>query len=164
MHAASSRPDGIDARTTTPMDTKQLFSTSIEIAAPAGHIWKIMADVEQWHLWTPSVRKIRRLGKGPFAVGSKLVIHQPKFPPALWRVTALEPGRGFTSVSYGPGIVVTARHIIDPQSEGSRVTLSITYSGLFAPIFSRLTAKITERYLGFEAAGLKKRSEETHVP
>lgn len=146
------------------MDAKYFFSISVEIAAPPGHIWKIMADVEHWHTWTPSVTKIKRLDKGPFAVGSKLVIHQPKFPPALWRVTALEPERSFTSVSYAPGVLVTAHHFIEPLSEGSRVTLSIKYTGLFASMFSRLTGKITDRYLGLEAAGLKKQSETTYVP
>jgi hypothetical protein len=147
------------------MDMKHFFSVSVEIAAPPGHVWSVMAEVERWNLWTPSVTKIKRLNKGPFAVGSRLLIHQPKFPPALWRVTALEPDRGFTSVSYAPGMLVTAHHFIEPlPSGGSRVTLSIQYTGLFASIFSRLTARITERYLGFEATGLKKQCETTYVP
>ena len=145
------------------MDTKYFFNTSVTISVPPSHVWIIMSDIEHWHLWTPSVRKIRRLDKGPITVGSKALIFQPKLPPAFWRVTAIEHERGFTWVTSGPGMSITGRHYIEPTLGGSKVTLSIQYNGILAPILSRLTAKLTDRYLGFEAAGLKKQSESTYA-
>ena len=118
-----------------------------------------MSDVARWHEWTPSVTSIKRLDEGPFAVGSRVVIRQPKFPPALWTATAIETGRSFTWVSTAPGIRVLAHHGVEPTVNGSRATLSLDLQGVFGGLLGRLTGGITERYLAFEAKGLKARSE-----
>lgn len=136
------------------------FSIMTEIAAPTERVWQVMRDVDRWHEWTPSVTSIRRLDERPFAVGSRLVIRQPKFPPALWKLTAIDPGRSFTWISGGPGLRVVARHSVEPTGAGSRATLSLELLGLFGGIFGRMTRDITERYLAFEANGLKARSED----
>lgn len=129
------------------------------IDAPAERVWQVTSDVERWHEWTPSVRSIRRLDSGPLAVGSVAVIRQPRFPPARWRVTAIEPGRSFTWVSIAPGVRVVAHHSVEPASPGSMATLSIEYQGILGGLLGWLTRSITERYLGLEARGLKARSE-----
>jgi len=135
------------------------FSISIEIAASPERVWQVMSDTDRWHEWTPSVTSVRRLGGGAFAVGSRVVIRQPKFPPAMWKITAIEPGKSFTWISVGPGIRVVARHWVEPKGAGSRATLSLDLQGIFGGVFGRLTKDITERYLAFEATGLKCRSE-----
>lgn len=134
------------------------FSTSIDIAAPAERVWEVMSDIERWHEWTPSVTSIKRLDGGPFDVGSRAIVRQPKFPPALWRVVAIEPGR-FTWVSTAPGLRVVARHFVEPVGAASRATLSLDLQGMFGGLLGRLTRDITERYLALEANGLKARSE-----
>ena len=144
------------------MESRNLFDISVIINAPPGHVWGIMADVERWPEWTTSVRKVRRLQDGPLTVGSKMWIYQPKLPPALWHVTALEHESGFTGTTSSPGVTVTAHHAILPASEGSRVTLSIRFSGLLGPLLARMTSSLNNRYLKLEADGLKKRSEETY--
>lgn len=118
-----------------------------------------MSDVARWHEWTASVTSVKRLENGPLAVGSRAVIRQPRFPPARWQVTALEPGRTFTWVSTAPGMRVIARHAVEPAGEGSRATLSLSMEGPLGGLWARLTRRITERYLDLEAAGLKARSE-----
>lgn len=137
----------------------RVFSTTVDIAAPAERVWQVMSDIERWHEWTPSVSSIRRLDDGPLAVGSRAVIRQPTFPPAWWTVTGLEPGQSFMWVSTAPGLHVVARHGVAPLGPGSRATLSLELQGLFGGIFGRMTKGITERYLAFEAGGLKARSE-----
>jgi carbon monoxide dehydrogenase subunit G len=136
------------------------FSITIDIAAPVERVWQVMSDTERWHEWTPSVTSITRLGAGPLDVGSRAIIRQPKFPPALWKVTAIEPGRGFTWVSVAPGLRVIAHHHVEPAVQGSRVTLSLELQGVFGEMFGRLTKDITERHLALEANGLKARSED----
>ena len=136
------------------------FQISVEIAAPPATVWAVMADAERWHEWTPSVRSIRLLDDGPLRVGSRALIRQPKFPPAVWKVTALDPGRSFTWKSGAPSVWVHAHHSVVPIPGGARATLKLRYDGFLARLIGRMTRGITDRYLGFEAAGLKKRSEE----
>jgi uncharacterized membrane protein len=143
--------------------TQTRFSTSVEIAAPPQVVWSVMEAIERWPEWTPSVKRIVRLTPGALGVGSRVRIHQPKLPPAFWRVTELEPGSHFTWVSVwvsrGPGIRVTAQHVIQATPTGSRVTLTIRYEGLFGPLLARFTRDINDRYLSLEASGLKARCE-----
>lgn len=131
------------------------FSTTIAIAAAPERVWALMSDLDRWHEWTPSIRGITRQGGAPFAPGTRVVIRQPKFPPALWTITDVQPGRSFTWVSRAPGMRVTGTHAIVPTDGGSRVTLSLQYEGALGRLFARLTRGITERYIGYEAEGLR---------
>jgi hypothetical protein len=62
-------------------------------------------------------------------------------------------------VTRSPGVVASGRHRVEPTAKGSRATLSVAYGGLLARLVTRLLAGITDRYLMYEAAGLKQRSE-----
>jgi hypothetical protein len=135
------------------------FSVSIDINAPADRVYEVMSDTARWHEWTPSVTSIRRLDSGPFAIGSRAVIRQPKFPPALWTVTAIDDRRSFTWMNRAPGIKVTAHHSIDASGDRSKATLSLRYEGLLGGLLARMTRGISHRYLILEAHGLKARSE-----
>ena len=139
------------------------FSITVDIAVPAGRVWAVMSDVERWHEWTPSITRVTLLRKGALAVGSRALVRQPKFPPALWRVTELVPGRSFTWVSVAPGLRVIGRHAVELTVNGTRAVLTLELKGMVGGLWGRLTRGITERYIAFEAAGLKARSEETIV-
>ena len=136
------------------------FRITTDIAAPAERVWQVMSDTERWHEWTPSVTSVQRLGGGNLAVGSRAVIRQPRFPPALWEVTAIEPGTSFTWVSRAPGLRVVGHHWVEPMAGGSRATLSLELEGVLGGLWGRATRNITERYLALEARGLKARSED----
>jgi uncharacterized membrane protein len=136
------------------------FSISVDIQAPPSRVWAVMADVERWPEWTASVRSVKRLDSGRLVVGSRARIRQPRLPPALWKVVAVDEGRSFTWISRAPGTQVTARHEVDPATGGSRATLSLRFDGLFGGLLARFTSGINRRYLGMESAGLKRRSEE----
>jgi hypothetical protein len=135
------------------------FDISVDIAAPPDTVWAVISDVERWHEWTPSVRMIRLLDKRPLTVGTRLFIRQPRFPPAVWKVRRIEPGRSFVSETGGPGLRVLAHHSIEPVGDGSRATLRLEYSGMLGTLLARLTRGITGRYLEYEATGLRRRSE-----
>ena len=140
------------------MASEEHFSISIDISTPVHRVFEVMADTDRWHEWTPSVTSITRLDSGEFKVGSRAVIRQPKFPPALWKVTAIDK-RSFTWENRAPGIRVIAHHSTEPTPTGARATLSLRYEGLFAKMLAWMTRGITQRYLEMEATGLKARSE-----
>jgi uncharacterized protein YndB with AHSA1/START domain len=135
------------------------FEISVDIAAPPDTVWAVMSDAERWHEWTTSVRSIRVLN-GPLQVGSRALVRQPNFPPAMWKVVALDPGHSFTWKTGMPGLWVHARHMVAPKNAGTRATLSVRFEGPLGRLVGRLTSEINNRYLALEAAGLKRRSEE----
>jgi uncharacterized membrane protein len=146
------------------------FQISVDVAAPADVVWSVMSDVERWHEWTPSVRGVRLLDPAPLRVGSRALIRQPKFPPAMWQVVSLDPGSAFVWKSGLPGMWVYAYHSVESVASSSgtatgsnvrtRAKLRLHFAGPVSRLLGRLTANINDRYLAMEAAGLKERSEQ----
>ena len=130
------------------------FGVTIEIPAPPDRVWAVMADIERWPEWTPTVTQIQRLDRGPLAVGSRARIRQPKLPAATWQVSELQPGCSFSWVMRSPGVCVTGEHRVEPAGRGTRVTLSIRFSGMLGGLVARLTRGLNQRYLALEAKGL----------
>ena len=135
------------------------FAIAVEISAAPDRVWAVMSDIERWPEWTPTVTRVERLGRGPLAVGQRARILQPRLPRAVWRITALEPGRSFTWVTRSPGVVVTARHSVEPAGDGTRAHLALHFGGILGPLVARITRGLNTKYLGLEAAGLRQRSE-----
>lgn len=135
------------------------FSTVVDIEASPSAVWGLMSDVERWHEWTASIARIERLDAGPFVVGARARVYQPKLPPAVWQVTRLEPGHGFTWVSRAPGALMTGDHYVEPAGTGSRARLGLRYEGPVGRLIGRVFAGITRRYVTMEGEGLKRRAE-----
>jgi uncharacterized membrane protein len=139
------------------------FHTTVDIEAPPDRIWTALRGIEHWPEWTPTVSSIRQLDPGPLAIGTRAIVRQPKLLPARWQVTDIEDGCGFTWITAGPGLLVTARHYIEGSGSCSRVTLSLDFSGPLGALVAGLTRGLNARYLALEAQGLKKQAE-TRVP
>jgi hypothetical protein len=77
----------------------------------------------------------------------------------VWQVTAFVENSRLTWVSVNPGIRTEGDHVIDPAGAGSRVTLSLRFSGLLAPLISRIYRRLCQRFLTLEAKGLKAQCE-----
>jgi hypothetical protein len=109
--------------------------------------------------WTQSRPTVKPLDPGELREGSRVRIKQPKLAPTTMTITHIERDKCFTWRTRAPGLEVTATHTIIPQGKGSRVVLSLYFDGLVGGIIGRATRSLNERYIAFEAAGLKKRSE-----
>lgn len=130
------------------------FKIVVEILAPPATVFAVLCDVERWPNWTPTMTTVRRLEQGPFAVGSRAQIEQPKLRPSVWTVTEIDPNCSFTWVTASPGVRMVAAHHIEPIASGSRVTLSITLSGLLRRLVARLYGGLIEEYVNTEAKSL----------
>jgi uncharacterized protein YndB with AHSA1/START domain len=135
--------------------------TAIDIAAPPERVWEVLSDVEAWSEWTPTVTSVQRLDDGPLRTGSRAKILQPRIPETEYVVTELEPGRSFTWVAKGPGVLTTARHDATPlPNGGTRVRLSVEQAGWLGSVMGRFYRGLTDRYLANEANGLRARCEQ----
>jgi uncharacterized membrane protein len=134
-------------------------SLAIDIAAPAERVWDVLLDVESWPQWTPSMTSVKRLDPGLLRVGSRARIKQPGLPVLVWQVTDVDEGARFTWVTRSPGLSTTATHEVSEAPGGSRLTLTVTWSGPLAAVATALASKRTRRSLAQEAGGAKTRSE-----
>jgi ribosome-associated toxin RatA of RatAB toxin-antitoxin module len=135
------------------------FETSIEIDASPQRVWQVMSDVEKWHEWTASIRRIEILTPKPLAVGGQARVEQPKLSPTFWTVTDWQPNRGFAWESRSLGLRSLGEHWIEPTQSGSRVILRLRFTGLISFAVGWMAGKLINDYMRLEAEGLKKRSE-----
>ena len=103
---------------------------------------------------------VQRLDSGPFKVGSRARVVQPKLRPSVWQVTDLDADRHCTWVTRPAVLSMQAGHAVEPVDAGCKLTLSFHMAGLLSPIVGRLYRPLITEYLNTEAWGLKKRSEE----
>lgn len=136
---------------------RHLFETSRHIAAPAERVWEVLFDVTRWPEWTPTIESVERLDSGPFQVGSRARVRQPKLPRAEWEVTEVVAGTSFTWEATGPGLRTIARHEVTPDPAGCTVMLSIEQTGAMAGVAARIWRRLTQRYIELEAASLDAR-------
>jgi uncharacterized membrane protein len=135
------------------------FEDSIEVSAPAATVFETYADVERWPSWTSSVTSVELLDPGPFRVGMRARVRQPRLPVAVWQVTALVPGESFTWVARGPGVVSTGTHAVQAVDGTVRVTATLDQEGVLGPVLGFATRGLTRRYIRTELEGLKRYCE-----
>ena len=135
----------------------RFFETTRHIDAPTQSVWEVLFDVARWPEWTPTIDRVERLDDGPFQVGSRARVRQPKLPRAVWEVTEVEDGRNFTWVAKGPGMKTIARHEVVPDASGSRVTLRVEQAGTMGAVAAMILGRITQRYIELEAESLDQR-------
>ena len=75
-------------------------------------------------------------------------------------MSAVEPEHSFVWQTGVPGVRTVAGHRVEAtESNGTHVTLSLSWSGPLAPLIGLLYGKQSRRYVEMEAQGLKQRCE-----
>lgn len=128
----------------------------VEASPPA--VWAVMSDVERWPEWTASITSLKLLDAGGLRVGSRARIKQPSIPPVLWTVTELQPGLEFTWRASGL-MPTKGVHRVEPDGDGSMVTLSVAQSGIFSVLAGWWLNRVNNKFLDMEMNGLKRRAE-----
>jgi uncharacterized protein YndB with AHSA1/START domain len=132
---------------------------AIRIAAPPEVVWEVTADVERWPEWTPTVKSLVRLDSGSLGPGSRVRIEQPGQPPAVWVVTALEPGRRFAWRTERPGLRMVATHDLISNGGGTENVLRLEAEGWIAALLGPVLRLAIRRALTRENEGLRARCE-----
>jgi hypothetical protein len=128
-------------------------AVTVTIAAPAQHIWDLVADIRNTGKFSPEVMEAEWLdgATGP-ALGAKFRGHvkRNEIGPVYWttcRVTACEPGREFGfEVLLGERPVNNWHYRFAPVEGGTDVTESFRMSeGLFTTVFGLFGGQLRRR-------------------
>lgn len=131
-----------------------MIRASAHSGAAPERLWSVASDVQRWGDRLSTVSSVEPLGAaGAMDVGSRFLVRQPGLPKAVWEVTDVQPGRSFTWVSTSPGIRSEAVHAVTDDGDGSRLDLSLEWSG---PL-----ARVLERLIGRKALGMVETEAET---
>src|SRR5215470_1075234 len=132
---------------------------------PAGPdtVWQVLADVEHWHDWTPTVVEIKPLSNTGLTVGARYRVVQPKLRPAIYEVTECVPNQAFTWEQQLSGGALIAGHRLSSHDGATEVELSFTSKGLLANIVGKMFSKMISDYVATEAKSLKSRCDSLAV-
>ncbi|HUP02942.1 MAG TPA: SRPBCC family protein [Bryobacteraceae bacterium] len=130
----------------------------VSVAAPEA-IWGILADVEHWSAWTPTVSGIVALSDGGLKTGARYRVTQPKLRPAVYEVTECVANEAFTWVQRFPGGEMIADHRLKRVEGGTEVELSFATRGLVGWLVGLVYSKLIRDYVATEARSLKRRSD-----
>jgi carbon monoxide dehydrogenase subunit G len=137
------------------MRTVERFITS----ARPETVWRVLADVENWHSWTPTVIEIKALSNKELTAGARYRVSQPKLRPAIYEVTECIPNERFTWAYRLPGGAMVADHRLVFANGETEVELSVSSNGLLADFVGALFSKTIREYVATEARCLKHKCE-----
>lgn len=137
------------------MRTTEQFVT----AARPDTVWQVLADVEHWHDWTPTIQQIVPLDAGGLRTGARYRVVQPGLQPAIYEVTVCIPDQVFTWAYRLPGGEMVADHRIATRNGQTEVELSFNSKGLMADVLSMLFSKTIRELVATEAGSLKRKCE-----
>jgi len=122
-------------------------------------VWRVLADVEHWRDWTPTVIEIKPVNGSGLVVGARYRVVQPKLRPAIYEVTEYIPNQRFMWVQKFAGGAMIADHRLTARGRGTEVELSFSSKGLFANVAVSLFSKLIGDYVATEASSLKTRCD-----
>lgn len=122
-------------------------------------VWQVLADVEHWCDWTPTIVEIKPLSKSGLTVGAQYRVSQPKLRPAIYEVTECVPNRAFTWMHKVPGGAMIADHRLSPHDGATEVELSFTTKGILAGMVGKIFFRTISGYVATEAKSLKSRCD-----
>jgi hypothetical protein len=136
------------------------MTRTIKVDAPPDSVWSVLADVERWPEWTPSVGSAEFAGEGPLRVGAGVRLRLRGAPGiSTWRVTRLDEGSAFAWEYSAPGIHTVASHGVQPENGASRVTLGVRQEGPGTWVMRPWLRYVNRRNLKLESEGLKRAAE-----
>ena len=101
---------------------------SIEIAAPVGTVWPLLAEFRWWPRWGPTVRAVVA-DADSVAPGVRGRVRTPLGAWLPFEITSVEPGRSWHWTVAG--VRATGHHLTAVDS--GRTRADFTVSGWFAP-------------------------------
>ena len=111
----------------------------ITVNASADSIFRIYADVENWHTWDPDTKQATL--EGAFEVGSKGRLTPAKGNTVPMVLTEVQPGRCFTVESRIPLFRMLFEHELLPVPGATEVVHRVTFSGLLSVVLGPMLSK-----------------------
>ncbi|SDL25503.1 SRPBCC family protein [Siphonobacter aquaeclarae] len=107
--------------------------------ASAAQLWRLMAAVDQWADWDPTIESARL--SGPFATGSRFKLRPKGGPAVTIRLEEVREGAYFRDCTRFPGARMYGEHWYEPVADGLKITVTMTMRGPLGFLWNRLVMK-----------------------
>ncbi len=130
---------------------------SVVIDRPIGDVFNIYKDVSSWAIWDPDVEAVAL--DGPFAANSTGWLKPTGAPKTKTRMVSVnEPGE-FTVEAKLPLCTMSFGHRLIEEDERTTATHTVHFTGLLAPLFSRVIGSKIQAGIDSTLQGLKRYAE-----
>jgi len=108
-------------------------------AATREQMWRLFADVNNWHTWDDGIEYAQMTGK--FEQGNHFIL-KPRGGPKV-KLTLVETieNRTFTDLTVFPLAKMYGHHIFEETDDGLKVTTTMSVKGPLAFLWSKLVAE-----------------------
>lgn len=131
------------------------YTKILECGAPREAVWNVMADVQKWPEWTPTMTSVRALGDAGLVRGNRFEVKQPGLAKAVFTVDACDEGVAFAWSTKSAGVSTIADHVLsDTAGGGTRIELSIRMSGPGVGLLWMLVGRKVRSFVDTEAESL----------
>jgi Polyketide cyclase / dehydrase and lipid transport len=133
------------------------FESSTTINAPISTVFGLYTDVGNWPSWDPDLKASSL--KGAFASGAVGEVKPHSGPKSELKFVEVIQGKSVRMECKLPLGVMHFDYELQTQGNATVATHRTTFSGLLAPIWSRLIGSGMKKTLPAALAGLKKAAE-----
>jgi hypothetical protein len=110
-------------------------------------MWKLFADVNNWHRWDTGIEFAKLDGK--FEKGSHFVLRPKGGPNVKIELIETIENKGFTDLTKFPLARMYGKHVFEERPEGLKITTTMSVKGILGFLWIKLVAqKIVEALPG----------------
>jgi hypothetical protein len=99
-------------------------------------IWKLMAEVDRWSTWDPSLEYAKLEGK--FQTGSRFQIRPIGGPKVNITLEEVRAEQYFRDITKFPLAKMYGEHWYEETPEGLKITITMTMKGILAPLWNKI--------------------------
>lgn len=135
------------------------FEEKITVNASPDEVFAVYENVADWPEWDADVMSSQL--DGPFEVGTTGKLKPKQGPESKIQLTEVTRGKSFTVECKLPLCKMHFVHEMIPTGQNTEVSNRIIFTGLLAPVFSRIIGKEIKDTLPSSLKGLKNQLEKT---
>ncbi|MDR1182136.1 MAG: SRPBCC family protein [Bacteroidales bacterium] len=102
-------------------------------------MWKLFADVNNWHTWDKGIEFARLEGK--FEVGNFITLRPQGGPDVKMELPVVIENERFLSIAKFPLAKMYDDHLFEETNGGLKITITITVKGLLSFLWVKLVAR-----------------------
>lgn len=133
------------------------FKHSIFIDRKPADIYSVYENVSGWPTWDLETESASI--DGEFAVGTTGKIKPKGAPQSKIKLVEVTPDKSFTVECGLPLCKMSFVHILTEKDQGTDVVNEVNFTGLLAPLFSRMVGKAIDKTIPESLQGLKSFTE-----
>ncbi len=108
-------------------------------AATKEQLWKLFADVNNWHTWDEGIEYAKM--EGVFEKGNRFLLKPKNGPKVNIELVDVEKNRNFTDLTRFPLAKMWGNHTFQETPEGLKITTTMTVKGILGFLWVKLVAQ-----------------------